>query len=152
MERIFLFDWDRVMCRPLPSLLLTTLSFFSGEKANGHGTVLFSPDFLRRLREAKDSGSEWAGHLLEISNVVNPAIGDALSVLLLVLAVLSHEAGGLDTWRGLYADAPSRMLKCVVPDRSAIKTTNAEQRMTQPAALQVRTTEGANRELCRIIS
>lgn len=146
------FDWDRVMCRPLPSLLLTTLSFFSGEKANGHGTVLFSPDFLRRLREAKGSGSEWAGHLLEISNVVNPAIGDALSVLLLVLAVLSHEAGGLDTWRGLYADAPSRMLKCVVPDRSAIKTTNAEQRMTQPAALQVRTTEGANRELCRVIS
>ena len=89
--------------------------------------MLFSPDFLRRLREAKGSGSEWAGHLLEISNVVNPAIGDALSVLLLVLAILSHEAGGLDTWRGLYADAPSRMLKCVVPDRSAIKTTNAEQ-------------------------
>lgn len=39
-------------------------------------------------------------------------------------------------WCKLYQDVPSRMLKCVVPDRSLIKTTNAEQQVSEPKALQ----------------
>lgn len=104
-------------------------------EANGHGTVVFSGHFLERLRALKDNQD--ARHLLEVAEIVNPAIGDALSITLLVYAILTLKGWTHADWHGLYADVPSRMLKCVVPDRSLIKTINAEQEMEDPKELQV---------------
>ncbi|QDZ26060.1 phosphoacetylglucosamine mutase [Chloropicon primus] len=109
-------------------------------EANGHGTVLFSESFLERLRKVPQ-GNGGAMHLLELSDIVNPSVGDALSMALLVYVILTHKKWTHREWCDLYRDVPSRMLKCVVPDRSQIKTTNAEQQMLQPQELQVKVDE-----------
>ena len=57
-------------------------------EANGHGTVLFSDAFLNRL--AQLSSDQSAKHLLEIAEIVNPSIGDALSIVLLVYVILAQ--------------------------------------------------------------
>ena len=49
--------------------------------------------------------------LLARADMVNQAVGDALSGLLLVEAALRRKAWGLREWAGLYADLPSRQLK-----------------------------------------
>lgn len=57
-------------------------------EANGHGTVLFADTFLESLRQLE--GNESAEHLLNIATIVNPSIGDALSILLLVYVILTE--------------------------------------------------------------
>lgn len=42
----------------------------------------------------------------------------------------------LADWDQLYSDLPSKMLAVEVKDRSAIKTTDAERRVSAPAGLQ----------------
>jgi phosphoacetylglucosamine mutase len=68
--------------------------------------------------------------------VVNQAVGDALSGILLVEAALRRKGWGLPQWAALYADLPSRQLKVRVADRNAIATTHAETRVAQPHGLQ----------------
>ena len=68
--------------------------------------------------------------------VINQAVGDALSGILLVEAALRRKGWGLDRWAALYADLPSRQLKVSVADRSGLQTTDAETRVAQPAGLQ----------------
>ncbi|KAJ9684886.1 hypothetical protein PVL29_017059 [Vitis rotundifolia] len=86
-------------------------------EANGHGTILFSEEFLCWL-EARDNelssmskGSEQqkaALRLLAVSKLINQAVGDALSGLLLVKVV----------------------------DRTAVVTANAETVVVKPLGLQ----------------
>ncbi len=67
-------------------------------EANGHGTVLFQDSFLASLRALVQGPAEADGraaaaaasasHLLELARLVNPAIGDALSIALLVYTIL----------------------------------------------------------------
>jgi phosphoacetylglucosamine mutase len=54
---------------------------------------------------------EAASKLLALADMVNQAVGDALSGLLLVEAALARRAWGLREWAALYADLPSRQLK-----------------------------------------
>ena len=54
---------------------------------------------------------EAASKLLALAEVVNQAVGDALSGLLLVEAALARRAWGLREGAALYADLPSRQLK-----------------------------------------
>ncbi|KAK9839856.1 hypothetical protein WJX81_006690 [Elliptochloris bilobata] len=104
-------------------------------EANGHGTVLFGQRLVQRLHELPDD-CEAARDLLALESMVNQAVGDALSGLLLVEAVLRQRGWGLAEWGALYTDLPSRQLKVRVRDRSVVRTTDAETRTVAPDGLQ----------------
>jgi phosphoacetylglucosamine mutase len=70
--------------------------------------------------------------LLAVSRLMNQAVGDAISGLLLCDAVL-RSGTSLADWQALYTDLPSRQLKLVVADRTVITTTDAERRCVSPA-------------------
>lgn len=73
---------------------------------------------------------------MAFARLINQAVGDAISGILLVESALRRRAWGLAEWAALYADLPSRQLKVRVADRGAIQTTNAETHVAQPAGLQ----------------
>jgi len=66
---------------------------------------------------------------------MNQAVGDAISGLLLVEAILRCGTT-LEQWEALYADLPSRQTKLKVADRARIATANAERRCVAPEGLQ----------------
>lgn len=68
--------------------------------------------------------------------MINQAVGDALSDLLLVEVVLAHRGYGAAEWDASYEDLPNRLVKVEVPDRSIFLTTDAERKLTSPAGLQ----------------
>lgn len=127
-------------------------------EANGHGTILFSDSILSWLEaKKKELASTWKGdelgfhfhclfpgsekqkavlRLLAVSKLINQAVGDALSGLLLVEAILVHSGGSVHKWNELYRDLPSRQLKVKVVDRTAVVTANAETVVVQPAGIQ----------------
>ncbi|KAK9266888.1 hypothetical protein L1049_027147 [Liquidambar formosana] len=114
-------------------------------EANGHGTILFSERFLYWVEARNDElsslakGSEQqkaALRLLAVSKLINQAVGDALSGLLLVEAILCHIGWSIHRWSELYQDLPSRQLKVKVVDRTAVVTTNAETLVVQPPGIQ----------------
>ncbi|XP_074317816.1 phosphoacetylglucosamine mutase [Silene latifolia] len=114
-------------------------------EANGHGTILFSETVLTWLEDknreyssiSKDSEEQKAvSRLLAVSKLINQAVGDALSGLLLVEAVLRHTGWSIQKWNELYTDLPSRQLKVKVVDRTSVVTANAETVAVQPAGIQ----------------
>ncbi|EIE18707.1 intramolecular transferase [Coccomyxa subellipsoidea C-169] len=104
-------------------------------EANGHGTVLFSAALVQRLHELGDDSGP-AKALLALVDMVNQAVGDALSGVLLVEAALRRKKWGLPEWAALYTDLPSRQLKVKVADRSVVTTSHAETRVESPSGLQ----------------
>ncbi|KAK9807569.1 hypothetical protein WJX72_002994 [[Myrmecia] bisecta] len=104
-------------------------------EANGHGTVLFSPDLLQRLRKLQ-ANEPAARDLLALADLVNQAVGDAISGILLVEVALQRLNMTMAAWGSLYADLPSRQLKVTVEDRSIVTTTDAETRAMTPDGLQ----------------
>jgi phosphoacetylglucosamine mutase len=74
-------------------------------------------------------------HILAVSRLMNQAVGDAISGLLLVEAILRCGTA-LEAWEALYSDLPSRQTKLKVADRSAITTADAERRCVAPEGLQ----------------
>ncbi|OSD03143.1 phosphoacetylglucosamine mutase [Trametes coccinea BRFM310] len=113
-------------------------------EANGHGTVLFSPETLEKLSTYQPSTpaqSTALNHLINLTQVINQTVGDALSDMLLVEVVLAHKSySGLE-WDSLYVDLPNRLVKVVVPDRSIFKTEDAERRLVSPPGLQAKIDE-----------
>lgn len=114
-------------------------------EANGHGTILFSEHFLSwledKIQELSSTleGSEQqkaALRLLAVSKLINQAVGDALSGLLLVEAILRHMGWSIHQWNALYQDLPSRQLKVKVGDRTAVVTANAETVAVKPPGIQ----------------
>ncbi|CAD7696591.1 unnamed protein product [Ostreobium quekettii] len=104
-------------------------------EANGHGTVLFSNDLIAKLRKIEYE-DEAARDLLAMAEVMNQAVGDALSGMLMVECILRRKVWGLKEWEDMYTDLPSRQLKVMVADRAVIKTTDAETRCIAPDSLQ----------------
>lgn len=102
-------------------------------EANGHGTVLFKDSFLDALRAHP---SPAAAEILALNDVINEAVGDAISDILLVETALFKRGMDLPQWNALYDDLPSRQLKAEVPDRTAIVTEDAERRVARPKKLQ----------------
>eukprot|EP00879_Flechtneria_rotunda_P020590 GHRR01021665.1.p1 GENE.GHRR01021665.1~~GHRR01021665.1.p1 ORF type:complete len:503 (+),score=168.16 GHRR01021665.1:54-1562(+) len=102
-------------------------------ESNGHGTVLFKPSLLQRLQDM--DGHVCVMQLLAVSRLMNQAVGDALSNLLLVEAVLQTSINMQD-WIAMYKDLPSRQLKVHVADRHQIVTTDAERSCVSPAGMQ----------------
>ncbi|KAH9705303.1 phosphoacetylglucosamine mutase [Citrus sinensis] len=114
-------------------------------EANGHGTILFSEHFLSWLEDKNQElsstheGSEQqkaALRLLAVSKLINQAVGDALSGLLLVETILRHMGWSIHQWNALYQDLPSRQLKVKVGDRTAVVTANAETVAVKPPGIQ----------------
>ncbi|KAG9458853.1 hypothetical protein H6P81_003361 [Aristolochia fimbriata] len=123
-------------------------------EANGHGTILFSENFLHWLetRNAEVShtsagfeAQKAALRLLAVSKLINQAVGDALSGLLLVEVILLYLGWSIERWNELYQDLPSRQIKVSVADRMAITTTNAETLVVTPPCLQ----EAINSEVAK---
>lgn len=115
-------------------------------EANGHGTVLFSPATLAKIRsaaatpeeESNASASRLAAleNLRSLTDLVNQTVGDALSDMLLVETVLLHRQWTPARWDRAYTDYPNRLVKVLVQDRHAFETTDAERRLVKPAGLQ----------------
>ncbi|GJE87681.1 phosphoacetylglucosamine mutase [Phanerochaete sordida] len=113
-------------------------------EANGHGTVLFSPETQAKLHEYQPSTpaqSTALNHLVNLIDLINQTVGDALSDMLLVEVVLVHRSYGAFEWDSLYVDLPNRLVKVVVADRNIFKTEDAERRLVSPAGLQPRIDE-----------
>ena len=110
-------------------------------EANGHGTVLFSRgtlDTLSQHEPTTPAQSTALQRLVQLTHLINQTVGDALSDMLLVEVVLSHKAYSGVEWNSLYTDLPNRLVKVVVPDRSAFRTEDAERRLISPAGLQAK--------------
>lgn len=113
-------------------------------EANGHGTVLFSPETLHLLEthEAKTPAQDDARqYLVALTSLINQAVGDALSDMLLVEVILAHRGWGPEEWDQGYEDLPNRLVKVNVRDRSAFVTEDAERRLISPPGLQERVDE-----------
>ena len=100
-------------------------------EANGHGTVLFSDACLQELAKTSD------GFLSILPTLINPAVGDAISDLLLVDLLLRQLGWNLEDWNTqFFTDLPSRQLKVKVADRSIIKCNDNETQCVAPASMQ----------------
>ena len=110
-------------------------------EANGHGTVLFSPatqDLLLTHQPSTPAQGTALNHLINLTQLINQAVGDALSDMLLVEVVLAHRNFTAVEWDSLYEDLPNRLVKVQVADRSAFQTEDAERRLISPRGLQAK--------------
>lgn len=108
-------------------------------EANGHGTVLFDPAAITTLQgfEASSPAQKSAvDSLLALADLINQTVGDALSDLLLVLAILTIKDWSPSDWDSCYTDLPNRLSKVEVKDRTIFTTTDAERRLVSPPELQ----------------
>ncbi|KAI0932117.1 hypothetical protein AcW1_000671 [Taiwanofungus camphoratus] len=108
-------------------------------EANGHGTVLFSPDSIAKLSTHQPSTpaqSTALTHIVGLTQLINQTVGDGLSDMLLVEVVLAHKSYSGYEWDSLYVDLPNRLVKVVVPDRNIFKTEDAERRLISPPGIQ----------------
>lgn len=114
-------------------------------EANGHGTVLFGPKFYDFIAAADARLRGTSRHnranialrrLRTLPALVNQSVGDAMSDMLLVDAILFLRGWDLSTWAKLYTDMPSKQAKVKVSDRTVISTNDSETAATAPAALQ----------------
>jgi phosphoacetylglucosamine mutase len=117
-------------------------------EANGHGTVLFNDAFYKFMAAA-DSAMKMKGvsaiaspaamalqRLKVLPSLVNQAVGDALSDLLLVDAILHIQQWTAQDWNSMYTDLPSRQSVVKVHDRSKILTNENETICLAPTGVQ----------------
>jgi len=108
-------------------------------EANGHGTVVFSEHAVNTIRNASGAGDNIAvTELTGLLNVINSTVGDAISDMLAVEAILHSKGWSIKEWDDLYQDLPNRLLKVAVADRNLVTTTDAERRCVTPEGLQER--------------
>ena len=110
-------------------------------EANGHGTGLFSEEFKSKLEKAKQdpdlvSKKQAVEELESAMNIINETVGDAMSDMLIVEAILGIKQWDLPTWDKCYQDLPNRQRKVQVKDRTVIVTTDSERKTTSPPGLQ----------------
>lgn len=70
------------------------------------------------------------------TKVINQAVGDATSDMLLTLATLKILELDLSSWQGIYTDLPSKQVKVPALNKSAIECSDDETRALKPEALQ----------------
>ncbi|EPX74535.1 phosphoacetylglucosamine mutase [Schizosaccharomyces octosporus yFS286] len=108
-------------------------------EANGHGSILFSPSALSAINTHEVLSPAQFNAIKALKSViqlVNPACGDALANMLLVEVILAYKNFFLREWNHIFAEIPSRLIKCDVPDRSIYTTTDAERKLITPEGLQ----------------
>ena len=108
-------------------------------EANGHGTVLFSPEARQTIHSTDPTSPNQLNalnNLKALMELINQTVGDALSDLLLVETILMHRQWTPKEWDSAYTDLPNRLVKVVVPDRNAFTTQDAERTLVTPRGLQ----------------
>lgn len=108
-------------------------------EANGHGTVIFSPaaeETIFGYETSTDDEEEAKEVLSQFTKLINQTVGDAVSDLLCVLAVLHYLNLSPADWDKAYTDLPNKLVKVIVNDRNIFKTTNAERTLVEPIGLQ----------------
>lgn len=107
-------------------------------EANGHGTVLFSNHFNEVIDAElqKDGNNRSIKTLKLFSQIINQTIGDAITDMIGIIAILAIMKWSPATWDQEYTDLPNRLTKAIVPDRSVFVTTDQERRLVSPEGLQ----------------
>jgi phosphoacetylglucosamine mutase len=108
-------------------------------EANGHGTVLFSPKAVKELGRHEPQSPAQATALQTLQallQLINQAVGDALSDLLLVEVILAHKGWSMKEWLGTYVDLPNRLVRVEVHDRNIYKAVDAERKLAEPKGIQ----------------
>jgi len=114
-------------------------------ESNGHGTLLFGRRYYEFLKQQKRRAAAFTQsqrnafeRLRLLPNLVNQAVGDALSDLLLIDAILWLRNWTLNDWDALYTDLRSKQMKVRVDPQalSIVRTNDTETRCIEPAALQ----------------
>lgn len=108
-------------------------------EANGHGTIVFSPQALKifKTHEPQKPSQHAALETLKaLTDLINQTVGDALSDMLLVEVVLAHKGWTPREWYATYADLPNKLVPVIVGDRNLFKTTNAERQLIAPDGIQ----------------
>lgn len=117
-------------------------------EANGHGTVIFSPEAETKIfeYEAQTEPEKIALELLQqFTKLINQTVGDAISDLLVVLIILKYLNYKPSDWNKSYTDLPNKLIKVIVDDRSVYKTSNAERTLVEPKGLQDKIDEEVNK-------
>ncbi|XP_014470489.1 PREDICTED: phosphoacetylglucosamine mutase [Dinoponera quadriceps] len=111
-------------------------------EANGHGTVLFKDSAKRAIREHAENATLSEAQraavtkLRAVIDMINEAVGDAFSNILLVETILHARDWDTPDWERTYSEFPNRQLKVKVLDRNVVTTMDAERRCVTPAGLQ----------------
>jgi phosphoacetylglucosamine mutase len=125
-------------------------------ESNGHGTVLFQPNYYQFLSTVEyymmmhQHTTTTTSTSLSMKDVycayqrckvlptlINQAVGDAISDLLLIDAILYLQNWSLLDWyTRLYTNLPSRQMKVQVQDRSMIQTNVNETQCIVPSTVQ----------------
>ena len=74
-------------------------------EANGHGTVLFSPTAIDKLKQENQT------EVLLLAQLINQTVGDAFSDLFAIEAVLHLLNYSVQDWYKMYSDFPNRLMK-----------------------------------------
>ena len=110
-------------------------------EANGHGTVLFSDKAIKRFKTFKGETEmeiEAASVLSAFPDLINQTVGDALSDLLMIVAILTCEQISFSQWNESYTDLPSKQEKVKVKDRNIFVPIKADTELSKPEGLQER--------------
>lgn len=109
-------------------------------EANGHGTILFSDKAQNAIKNAPKGVSEESDYAIEVLkafvNLVNQTVGDALSDLLAVEAILVIEGKSFSEWDSSYTDLASKLEKVSVKNRLDFVAVNAERQLEKPEGAQ----------------
>ncbi|KAK3941506.1 N-acetylglucosamine-phosphate mutase [Diplogelasinospora grovesii] len=108
-------------------------------EANGHGTVLFSPDALTAFKEKQPQSpaqKDALETLAALGDLINQTVGDAISDMLMVEVILAHKAWSLRDWAMTYSDLPNRLVRVEVGNKDLFHTTDAERRLSHPEGAQ----------------
>ncbi|WPG99441.1 Hypothetical protein R9X50_00225500 [Acrodontium crateriforme] len=110
-------------------------------EANGHGTVLFSDRAMKVIRKHEvqsPAQMEAIETLRALIDLINQTVGDALSDMLLVEAVLAHKEYTVREWLAMYTDLPNKLAKVLVPNRALFTSVpgTAERKLATPENLQ----------------
>ncbi|XP_032656186.1 phosphoacetylglucosamine mutase-like [Chelonoidis abingdonii] len=88
-------------------------------------------------KEEKENQKREAAKMLENTiDLINQTVGDAISDMLVIEAILALKGLTVQQWDAIYSDLPNRQLKVKVADRRVIDTTDAERRAVTPPGLQ----------------
>ncbi|XP_057305726.1 phosphoacetylglucosamine mutase-like isoform X1 [Hydractinia symbiolongicarpus] len=114
-------------------------------EANGHGTIIYSKDAESEIRQPPQNLSDEQKQASEILkafvDLTNQTVGDAISDMLLVEAILNEKQWTCKDWDKEYTDIPNKLNKVFVKDRRVIKTNEDETKVVEPIELQNRIDE-----------
>lgn len=90
----------------------------------------------KKLESFYRGNNSAAKELASFMDIINSTVGDAISDMLGVEAVLHSKGWSAQDWDNMYTDFPNRLLKVCVADRNVIKTADAERKCVAPEGLQ----------------